>query len=235
MVFLHPCDHSGPGKPRAIPPLRLRRVDPLCPLLLWDQRHGHQAGGRTLGPSHSRSGVRADIGHDHLQETRMVKIFKLAFPSVLTHQPAPALWLVFRSALTDTFRVAALAHLGYVISDQTVGNILKRHRIPPTPKRKQTTTRNEFIRTHMEVLVATDFFTTGVWTWGGLVTSDVLFFIHLGSRRVHIAGATPHPNEAWMMQIARNMTMADWGFLRAWTLCDSSPRWEILSSVSGDH
>ena len=27
-----------------------------------------------------------------------------------------------------------------------------------------------FIRTHMDVLVATDFFTTEVWTWSGLVT-----------------------------------------------------------------
>jgi hypothetical protein len=41
----------------------------------------------------------------------------------------------------------------------------------------------------------------------------VLFFIHLGSRRVHIAGITPHPNEAWMVQIARNVTMEQWGFL----------------------
>jgi putative transposase len=65
----------------------------------------------------------------------------------------------------------------------------------------------------MNMLVATDFFTTEVWTWGELVTYDVLFSIHLWSRRVQIAGATPHPNEPWMMQIASNMTMADWGFL----------------------
>ena len=47
----------------------------------------------------------------------------------------------------------------------------------------------------------------------GLITYYVLFFIHIGSRKVHIAGITPHPNEAWMKQIARNVTMADWGFL----------------------
>src|SRR5262245_66647941 len=41
----------------------------------------------------------------------------------------------------------------------------------------------------------------------------VLFFIHLGSRKVHVAGVTPHPNQAWMMQIARNVTMEEWGFL----------------------
>src|SRR5438445_8664794 len=109
--------------------------------------------------------------------------------------------------------VGALANLGLTISAQTVGNILKRHGIPPAPERKTTTTWKEFIRTHMDVLVATDFFTAEVWTLGGLVTYYVLFFLHLGSRQVHIAGMTPHPNEAWMMQVARNVTMEAWGFL----------------------
>ena len=70
--------------------------------------------------------------------------------------------------------VGALANLGYTISDQTVGNILKRHGIAPAPERKTTTTWKEFIRTHMDVLVATDFFTAEVWTLGGLVTYYVL-------------------------------------------------------------
>src|SRR5262249_2177023 len=109
--------------------------------------------------------------------------------------------------------VGALANLGYTISDQTVGNILKRHGIPPAPERKTTTTWKEFIRTHMDVLIATDFFTAEVWTLGGLVTYYVLFFIHLGSRKMHIAGVTPHPNAAWMVQVARNLTMEEWGFL----------------------
>jgi putative transposase len=109
--------------------------------------------------------------------------------------------------------VGALANLGHTISDQTEGNILKCHGIAPAPERKTTTTWKEFIRTHMDVLVATDFFTAEVWTLGGLVTYYVLFFIHLGSRQVHVAGVTPHPNTAWMMQIARNVTMEEWGFL----------------------
>src|SRR5216683_5035666 len=94
--------------------------------------------------------------------------------------------------------VGALANLGYTISDQTVGNILKRHSIPPAPERKTTTTWKEFIRTHMDVLVATDFFTVEVWTTAGLVTYYVLFFIHLASRKVHVAGMTPHPDARWM-------------------------------------
>jgi putative transposase len=109
--------------------------------------------------------------------------------------------------------VGTLAHLGYTISDQTIGNILKRHGIPPAPERKQTTTWKEFIRTHMDVLVATDFFTVEVWTKAGLVTYYVLFFIHLNSRKVHAAGVTPHPDERWMTQVTRNVTMDEWGFL----------------------
>jgi transposase InsO family protein len=109
--------------------------------------------------------------------------------------------------------VGALANLGLTVSAQTVGNVLKRHGIPPAPERKTTTTWKEFIRTHMDMLVATDFFTAEVWSWGRLVTYYVLFFIHLGSRQVYVAGVTPHPNAAWMVQMARNVTMEEWGFL----------------------
>ena len=54
----------------------------------------------------------------------------------------------------------ALANLGHAVSDQTVGSILTRHGIPPAPERKKTTTWKDFIRSHQEVLAATDFFTT---------------------------------------------------------------------------
>jgi putative transposase len=109
--------------------------------------------------------------------------------------------------------VGALVNLGYTLSAQTVGNILKRHGLLPAPERKKTTTWKEFIRTHIDMLVATDFFTAEVWTLGGLVTYYVLFFIHLSSRQVHVAGVTPHPDTPWMVQIARNVTMEARGFL----------------------
>jgi transposase InsO family protein len=111
--------------------------------------------------------------------------------------------------------VGALANLGYSLSDETVGNILRRNGIPPAPKRKRTTTWKEFIRAHMAVLAGTDFFAVEVLTLRGLVSYYVLFFIHLESRRVEVAGITPHPNEAWMKQIARNVTMDEWGFLES--------------------
>lgn len=109
--------------------------------------------------------------------------------------------------------VGALSNLGFKVSDQTVGNILKRNGIPPVPSRTQDTTWATFIKKHQNVLAACDFFTTEVITPAGLITYYVLFFIHIGSREVHIAGITPNPNEAWMKQVARNVTMADWGFL----------------------
>jgi len=47
----------------------------------------------------------------------------------------------------------------------------------------------------------------------GFVTHYVLFFVELNTRRVHIAGITPNPNEAWMTQVARNLIDAFDGFL----------------------
>ena len=41
----------------------------------------------------------------------------------------------------------------------------------------------------------------------------VLFFIHLESRRISLAGVTRHPDQEWMEQMARNVTMEDSGFL----------------------
>jgi putative transposase len=110
--------------------------------------------------------------------------------------------------------VGALANLGHDVSDQTVGNILRRHGLPPAPERKHTTTWAAFIRAHLAVLAGTDFFTVEVLTLRGLVTYYVLFFIHLESRKVDIAGITVHPDEQWMGQMARNVTMEGCGALR---------------------
>jgi transposase len=94
--------------------------------------------------------------------------------------------------------VGALLNLGYRISDQTVGNILKRHGIPPAPERKKTTTWREFIRIHMDVLIATDFFTMQVWSWFGLV-SCFLCFRPLSRRQGHEAGVALPSHTRWML------------------------------------
>ena len=53
----------------------------------------------------------------------------------------------------------AVANLGCRVSDQTVGNIMKRHRLAPAPKRSTNTPWKEFIQSHMAVLAGMGFFT----------------------------------------------------------------------------
>jgi hypothetical protein len=96
--------------------------------------------------------------------------------------------------------VGALTNLGYHISDQTVGNILKRHGLPPAPERKKTTTWREFIRLHMDMLLATDFFTREVWSWFGLVLSSLLCFLRCSRHNVCVAGMTLHDSMRWMLR-----------------------------------
>jgi putative transposase len=98
----------------------------------------------------------------------------------------------------------ALRNLGYSLSDQTGGDFLRRFGIAPAPKRRQQMNWADFIRSHMAVLAGIDFFTVEVLTWRGLVTYYVLFFLHLETRKVTVAGMTRHPNEEWMVQMARN-------------------------------
>jgi putative transposase len=102
----------------------------------------------------------------------------------------------------------ALKELGHTISDAAVGNTLKENSVPPAPERKKGTSWADFVVIHKDVLVACDFFTKEVWTLLGPVTYYVLFFMHVANRKVHVAGFTPNPDENWMKQIARNVTMA---------------------------
>ncbi len=80
--------------------------------------------------------------------------------------------------------------------------MLRRHGLPPAPRRGQRSWC-EFVRQHADLLLAVDFFTVDtVW----LTRLYVLFFIEVGSRRVHLAGCTYHPTSAWVVQQARNLT-----------------------------
>jgi transposase InsO family protein len=109
--------------------------------------------------------------------------------------------------------VGALSNLGHEVSHQTVANVLKRHDIAPAPERQRTMSWREFIRSHMEVLAAVDFFTVEVWTAGGLITFYVLSCMRVASREVCIAGITTWPDQRWMEQMARNISFADTGIL----------------------
>ena len=74
-----------------------------------------------------------------------------------------------------------------------MANSLLQYQIAPAPERSHTTTWKEFIRSYMDVLAGTDFFTVEVLTWRGLITYYILFFIEIGSRRVSLGGITRYP------------------------------------------
>tara|TARA_Y100000385_G_scaffold251581_1_gene274474 strand:+ start:114 stop:869 length:756 start_codon:yes stop_codon:yes gene_type:complete len=106
-----------------------------------------------------------------------------------------------------------LAKVGYHISDTTVGNILKAHGIEPAPTRKRTGSWETFLKAHWDVMAAIDVTTIEVWTKSGLTTFYLLFVMELKTRRVHFAGCTTSPHEAWMKNMARELTNCEDGFL----------------------
>ena len=75
-------------------------------------------------------------------------------------------------------------------------------RYPYESSWKRRTSWRQFLRQHAHQILATDFFTVDtVW----LQRLYVLFFIELGSRRVHLAGCTANPSATWVAQQARQL------------------------------
>ena len=96
--------------------------------------------------------------------------------------------------------------LGHKVSPSYVRDLLKKHGLPPSPHRKGLSWK-QFIQAHLEATWAADFFTEEVWACSGWVTYYTLFFIHLGTRRVQLAGCTPQPEARWMEQQAGNFSL----------------------------
>jgi helix-turn-helix protein len=103
--------------------------------------------------------------------------------------------------------LGALKNVGHRVSRSTVARILKAHGMAPAPERR--TSWQTFLRAHWGAIAGADFFTTEVWTWRGLVTYYTVFVIDVASRRVHILGSTPFPNDLFMRQVTRTLTAAD--------------------------
>jgi len=97
-----------------------------------------------------------------------------------------------------------LKKLGIIVAANTIKKILIKNGFHPSPNRTKGDW-DRFIKRHMDTLWACDFFTKDVWTGFGKVTYYVLFFIHVGTRRVRVAGMTVQPNGAWVEQQARNL------------------------------
>jgi len=105
----------------------------------------------------------------------------------------------------------ALKNIGHRVAASTIAKVLKEHGIKPAPDRP--TSWRTFIKTHADVIVGADFFTTEVWTASGLVTYYTLFFIEHGSRAVYLTTPTPNPDGDFMARVARDITGCLDGFL----------------------
>ena len=111
-----------------------------------------------------------------------------------------------------------LAKLGHALGRSTVRDVLKRRHVPPAPQRgERASTWGQFLAQHRAAVLACDFFTVETLF---LKTLHILFFLEIGTRRVHLAGCTAHPTAAWVTQQARQL---------AWTLqeADAAPRYLI--------
>jgi putative transposase len=119
----------------------------------------------------------------------------------------------------------ALANLGHEIGRNTIKRILLEAGMDPAPERNKRTSWSAFLRAHWGAIAAMDFFTVEAVTWAGLVRFHVLFVIDLASRRVELAGIVHQPHEAWMLQMARNLTDAVDGFLlgKRYLIMDRDP------------
>ena len=79
------------------------------------------------------------------------------------------------------------------MSKTSVAAVLRRHGLPPAPRRAGPTW-SEFLSAQAKGIVATDFFHVDTVF---LRRYYVLFVIELERRVVHVLGATSNPNGPW--------------------------------------
>jgi len=87
------------------------------------------------------------------------------------------------------------------ISATSVAKILRGAGLSPADARAKLSW-DKFLRSHAESILACDFFTVETLWLGRLY---VLFFLELGTRRVHVAGCTANPDGRWTTQQARQL------------------------------
>jgi putative transposase len=97
-----------------------------------------------------------------------------------------------------------LATMGVVLAPSCVWTILRRYGIDPSPMGSGPTW-SEFLSSQASSMLACDFFSVDTVLLKRLY---VLFFIELDTRRVYVTGVTTHPIGCWVVQQARNLTMA---------------------------
>jgi hypothetical protein len=120
-----------------------------------------------------------------------------------------------------------LKKLGHEVSAMTIRDVLRRSGVGPAPRRMGPSW-SEFLRAQASAIPACDFFTV-YGAWGR--TIYVLFAIELSRRRVHLAGCTARPNDAWVTQQARNLLMAFADPRQRLSLPHPRPRHEVHRRV----
>jgi putative transposase len=97
----------------------------------------------------------------------------------------------------------ALRKLGHRVGASTIRRVLKRLRIPPAPARHTDTTWRQLLGTPASTMLACDFFHVDcAVTLQGIY---VFFVLEVGSRSVHLLGATTNPDGRWTTQQVRNL------------------------------
>lgn len=94
-----------------------------------------------------------------------------------------------------------LLKLGHAVAATTVQTVLRRHRVPPAPRRGGLAWP-VLLRAHAAGLLACDFLCVETVR---LQTLYVLFFLEVQTRRVVVAGCTAHPTATWVTQQARHV------------------------------
>lgn len=95
-----------------------------------------------------------------------------------------------------------LRKLGIRVSATSVAMLLRRSGVGPAPRRGPTW--RQFLKAQASGVQACDFFTVET---AFLKTLYVLFFIEIGTRRVHVTVSTTNPDSSFVTQQARNLAM----------------------------
>ena len=94
-----------------------------------------------------------------------------------------------------------LRKLGIRVGASSIKRLLAREGFGPAPRRGPTW--GEFLRAQADGILACDFITVET---AFLKTLYVLFFIEVGSRRLHVTAATANPTGPFVTQQARNLS-----------------------------
>ena len=101
------------------------------------------------------------------------------------------------------FRVRGeLLKLSHTVAATSIRSMPLAAGIPPAPRRSGMSWK-QFLRAHAESVIAADFFSLDTVFFQRL---NVLFLIHLSTRRILAASCTAEPKDAWVTQQARQLT-----------------------------